>query len=69
MPLRSDHKKKLNTAEDRKNSSHDSCYNTMEGEQNASGDEEDPHEFLSQMGLETDEINKIHNVQVIYLLT
>ncbi|XP_047505135.1 protein downstream neighbor of son homolog [Pieris napi] len=64
MPLRPDQKKKMNTSEeDRKNTSHDSCYDTMDTGEHASGDEEDPHEFLSQMGLETDEINKINNAQ------
>ncbi|CAK1552557.1 unnamed protein product [Leptosia nina] len=67
MPLRPDNKKRLNTSDDdRKNSSHDSCYDTMDGGTNGkcpSEDEDDPHEFLSQMGLATEEINKIHNAQ------
>lgn len=75
MPLRPDNKRKFNNSdEDRaKNNSFDSCYDTMddgktEQETNCSGDEEDPDEFLSQMGLETEEIKKINNAQVIYLI-
>ncbi|CAG4907999.1 unnamed protein product [Colias eurytheme] len=67
MPLRPDYKKKMNTSdEDRKNSSHDSCYDTMDevkSESKESGDEEDPDEFLSQMGLESEELKKINNAQ------
>ncbi|XP_026757832.2 protein downstream neighbor of son homolog [Galleria mellonella] len=73
MPLRPD-KKKFNTSdEDRpKNSSFDSCYDTMEEtklpqesqrKDDGSGDEEDPDHFLSQLGLETDVIKKINNTQ------
>lgn len=73
MPLRPDNKKKLNTSdEDRgKNSSFDSCYDTMDEtktqeshDKEGSGDEEDPDQFLSQLGLETDIIKKINNTQV-----
>ncbi|XP_046965089.1 protein downstream neighbor of son homolog [Vanessa cardui] len=68
MPLRPDHKKKLNNSEEEriKNTSFDSCYDTMDdanNEKNCSGDEEDPDEFLSLMGLETEEIKKINNAQ------
>ncbi|XP_041977627.1 protein downstream neighbor of son homolog isoform X2 [Aricia agestis] len=64
MPLRPD--KKRNTSDDgARNSSFDSCYETMEGTENkyCSGDEEDPDEFLSQMGLETEEIRRINHAQ------
>ncbi|KAM3963449.1 LOW QUALITY PROTEIN: humpty dumpty [Aphomia sociella] len=74
MPLRTDNKKKFNTSdEDRpKNSSFDSCYDTMDEtklpqesqmKEDCSGDEEDPDQFLSQLGLETDVIKKINNTQ------
>ncbi|XP_023941738.1 protein downstream neighbor of son homolog [Bicyclus anynana] len=68
MPLRPDNKKKLNTSDEERarNSSFDSCYDTMDDartDRNCSGDEEDPDEFLSQMGLETDEIKRINNAQ------
>ncbi|CAH0718845.1 unnamed protein product, partial [Brenthis ino] len=76
MPLRPDSKKKFNNSdEDRgKNSSFDSCYDTMDDvrEQdvdNCSGDEEDPDQFLSQMGLENEEIKKINNAQARARLT
>ncbi|KAI8435247.1 hypothetical protein MSG28_003593 [Choristoneura fumiferana] len=71
MPLRPD-KKRLNTSnEDKpKNSSFDSCYDTMDGTRQGkeegkegSGDEEDPDEFLSQLGLETSMLQKINNTQ------
>ncbi|XP_059050147.1 protein downstream neighbor of son homolog [Achroia grisella] len=73
MPLRPD-KKKFNTSdEDRpKNSSFDSCYDTMDDtklpqesqlKEDFSGDEEDPDQFLSQLGLETHVIKKINNSQ------
>ncbi|XP_053623902.1 protein downstream neighbor of son homolog [Plodia interpunctella] len=66
MPLRPDSKKKLNTSEEeRKNSSFDSCYDTMDEktqETHESGDE-DPDQFLSQLGLENDLIKKINNTQ------
>ncbi|XP_063531729.1 protein downstream neighbor of son homolog [Cydia strobilella] len=70
MPLRPD-KKRLNTSdEDRpKNSSFDSCYDTMddtnvkqEVQEEGSGDE-DPDAFLSQLGLETAMLNRINNQQ------
>lgn len=74
MPLRPDHKKKLNNSaeEQPRNSSHDSCYDTMdEGrsqqdyrKEDCSGDEEDPDQFLAQMGLETEVIKKINIAQV-----
>lgn len=69
MPLRPDSKKKLNiSGEDRgRNGSFDSCYDTMddaETDKNCPVDEEDPEEFLSQMGLETEEIKRINNAQV-----
>ena len=67
MPLRPDIKKKLNNSdEDRKNTSFDSCYDTMDDmkEQNCSGDEDDPDHILSQMGLGDEEIKKISNAQV-----
>ncbi|XP_048479345.1 protein downstream neighbor of son homolog [Plutella xylostella] len=75
MPLRPDSKKKLNTSDkedDRpKNSSFDSCYDTMdearspEGQGKESGDEEDldSDKFLSQLGFENDVIKKINNTQ------
>ncbi|CAH2086770.1 unnamed protein product [Euphydryas editha] len=70
MPLRPDNKRKFNNSDEErvKNNSFDSCYDTMddaktEQETNCSGDEEDPDEFLSQMGLETEEIKKINNAQ------
>ncbi|XP_032513658.1 protein downstream neighbor of son homolog [Danaus plexippus] len=69
MPLRPENKKKLNTSDEErgKNSSFDSCYDTMDdgrtNDQNCSGDEDDPDEFLSQMGLETAELRKINNAQ------
>ncbi|XP_013139272.1 PREDICTED: protein downstream neighbor of son homolog [Papilio polytes] len=66
MPLRQD-KKRLNTsAEERpKNSSTDSCYDTMEGQphHDASSGDEDPDQFLSQLGLETEDLRKINNAQ------
>ncbi|CAH0748019.1 unnamed protein product [Diatraea saccharalis] len=72
MPLRSDGKRKLNVSDDEKpkNSSFDSCYDTMdegckpEAEKSDSADEEeDPDQFLSQLGLETEVIKKINNNQ------
>lgn len=80
MPLRPDSKKKLNTSGEvrGRNGSFDSCYDTMddaETDKNCPVDEEDPEEFLSQMGLETEEIKRINNAQVslflviIYLMT
>ncbi|XP_072944042.1 protein downstream neighbor of son homolog [Epargyreus clarus] len=69
MPLRPDYKKKLNTSDEErgKNSSFDSCYDTMDDckdqEKNCSGDEEDPDHFLSQLGLETETLRKINNAQ------
>ncbi|KAL0893652.1 hypothetical protein ABMA27_013812 [Loxostege sticticalis] len=71
MPLRSDVKKRLNNSDEEKpkNSSFDSCYDTMdEGSKppdpqekgdDGSGDE-DPDQFLSQLGLETEVIKKIN---------
>lgn len=75
MPLRSDVKKRLNNSDEEKpkNSSFDSCYDTMdEGSKptdpqekgdDGSGDE-DPDQFLSQLGLETEVIKKININQV-----
>ncbi|XP_068629777.1 protein downstream neighbor of son homolog isoform X2 [Battus philenor] len=74
MPLRPDNKKKHNNSEEErpKNSSIDSCYDTMDdakpSHQNqenghCSGDEEDPDQFLSQLGLETEDLRKINNAQ------
>ncbi|CAK1582305.1 unnamed protein product [Parnassius mnemosyne] len=74
MPLRPDHKKRLNNSEEErpKSSSFDSCYDTMDDSkpmQNAqekdqdSADEEDPDQFLSQLGLETEDLRKINNAQ------
>ncbi|XP_034840439.1 protein downstream neighbor of son homolog [Maniola hyperantus] len=68
MPLRPDNKKKLNTSDEEraKNASFDSCYDTMDDARkdgHCSGDEDDPDTFLSQMGLETDEIKRINNAQ------
>ncbi|XP_050666180.1 protein downstream neighbor of son homolog isoform X2 [Leptidea sinapis] len=65
MPLRPDIKKCLNRSdEDRKNTSHDSCYDTMDcaGADDDDADE-DADELLSQMGLETEQIKKISNAQ------
>lgn len=78
MPLRpKDQKKRLNNSEEErpKNSSFDSCYDTMDDakpaednqgnrEDHLSGDEEDPDQFLSQLGLETEDLRKINNAQV-----
>lgn len=68
MPLRPDKKRLNNSNEDKpKNSSFDSCYDTMgstrQGKE-GSGDEEDPDDFLSQLGLETSMLQKINNTQV-----
>ncbi|XP_013181992.1 PREDICTED: protein downstream neighbor of son homolog [Papilio xuthus] len=71
MPLRPDNKKRLNTSEEErpKNSSTDSCYDTMEAkpahdnQQASSGDEEDPDQFLSQLGLETEDLRRINSAQ------
>ncbi|XP_026329618.1 protein downstream neighbor of son homolog [Hyposmocoma kahamanoa] len=73
MPLRPDHKKKLNnsTEDQPRNSSYDSCYDTMDegksqqdyNQDDCSGDEEDPDQFLAQMGLETEIIKKINIAQ------
>lgn len=72
MPLRPDSKKKLNTSDDDrpKNSSIDSCYDTMDDKCTQDGmdrkddeDEEDPDQFLSQMGFETEVIKKINITQ------
>lgn len=71
MPLRPDSKKRLNTSDEQpKNSSFDSCYDTMEdtksvGPQKDEEDEDDPDHFLTQLGLESDLINKINTAQVI----
>jgi hypothetical protein len=70
MPLRPDSKKRLNTSDEDKpkNSSFDSCYDTLDEQEprpdSCSGDEEDPDRFLSQLGLETDVIKKINCNQV-----
>ncbi|KAJ2952577.1 hypothetical protein O0L34_g6900 [Tuta absoluta] len=67
MPLRPDGKKKLNTSneEQAKSSSFDSSYSTMDEvkDEEWSGDEEDPDQFLSQLGLETDVIKKFNIAQ------
>ncbi|XP_013190045.1 protein downstream neighbor of son homolog [Amyelois transitella] len=68
MPLRPDNKKKLNTSEEeRRNSSFDSCYDTMDektqDKENEGSGDEDPDQFLSQLGLETDLLKKINNTQ------
>ncbi|VVC89739.1 unnamed protein product [Leptidea sinapis] len=49
--------------EDRKNTSHDSCYDTMDcaGADDDDADE-DADELLSQMGLETEQIKKINEI-------
>ncbi|CAH2074454.1 unnamed protein product, partial [Iphiclides podalirius] len=74
MPLRpKDNKKRLNNSEEGrpKSSSFDSCYDTMDDAKTAqdaqgdhlSGDEEDPDQFLSQLGLESEDLRKINNAQ------
>ncbi|RVE54789.1 hypothetical protein evm_000556 [Chilo suppressalis] len=71
MPLRSESKKKLNISDEDKpkNSSFDSCYDTMdegcklEPDGDSGDEEEDPDQFLSQLGLETEVIKKINHNQ------
>ncbi|XP_063821544.1 protein downstream neighbor of son homolog [Ostrinia nubilalis] len=71
MPLRSDAKKRLSNSDEEKpkNSSFDSCYDTMdegsrldppEGKEDDGSGDEDPDQFLSQLGLETEVIKKIN---------
>ncbi|KAG6452901.1 hypothetical protein O3G_MSEX007855 [Manduca sexta] len=67
MPLRPDSKKKHNSSDEEKlkNSSFDSCYDTMDDAKSQElneerEDEDDPNELLSQLGLETDVIKKIN---------
>lgn len=77
MPLRPDSKKKLNTSDEDKpkNASFDSCYDTMDDkssqealDQKEDEDDEDPDQFLSQMGFETEVIKKINITQVRFYL-
>ncbi|CAB3234607.1 unnamed protein product [Arctia plantaginis] len=73
MPLRPESKKRLNTSDDErvKNSSFDSCYDTMDDkgssdtnfEKKEEEDDEDPDQFLSEMGFETEVIKKINITQ------
>ncbi|KOB60943.1 Protein downstream neighbor of son-like protein, partial [Operophtera brumata] len=60
MPLRPENKTRLNTSEEQpKNASVDSCYDTMDERTQPNkeeDDEEDPNQFLSQLGLETESI-------------
>lgn len=69
MPLRPDSKKKMNLSDEekQKNFSIDSCYDTMDDaksqELQKDDDEDDPDQFLSQLGLETDIIKKINVTQ------
>ncbi|KAJ0180344.1 hypothetical protein K1T71_003748 [Dendrolimus kikuchii] len=67
MPLRPDNKRKLNVSDEEKpkNSSFDSCYDTMDDAKSQElldkeDDEDDPDQFLSQLGLETEVIKKIN---------
>ncbi|KAL4714129.1 hypothetical protein ACJJTC_008483 [Scirpophaga incertulas] len=69
MPLRPDKKRLSNSDEEKpKNSSFDSCYDTLDdkatlGDDDEYIDDDDPDQFLSQLGLETDFIKKINNNQ------
>lgn len=84
MPLRPDHKRKLNNSDSKdgdkpKNSSTDSCYDTMdetkqlnETQSNSKKEEKDIEDeedldsdnFLSQMGFGADDIRRINHSQV-----
>lgn len=73
MPLRPDSRKRLNMSDEEraKNSSFDSCYDTMDEKYTSDGnvekkedeDDDDPDQFLSQMGFETEVIKKINITQ------
>lgn len=71
MPLRPESKKKLNTSDEDKpkNSSFDSCYETMDDMgvrdplEEKEEDEEDD-QFLTQLGFENDIIKNINIMQV-----
>lgn len=76
MPLRPESKKRINISDEEriKNSSFDSCYDTMDdkyssevNDKKEEEDDEDPDKFLSAMGFESEVIKKINITQVSVL--